>query len=158
MADEYDDHIQRIVELSRPGGPIAADAPTATVNNPEWFSRGPDGERQPRASRDVLHEQFRQRVREEAPNLEQDRKAVVLAGPPGAGKSTVRKSVLGSDDDKYLTIDADDFKALLLQQARQDGSYDTWIKPDALKDLGRVAKGWSVGRRRVCPCGTQRDI
>lgn len=137
MADEHDEHIQRIIELSRPGGPIAASAPTATVNNPQWFRFGPGGEREPRGSRALLHEQLQQQVRQSRPNVEQERKAVVLAGPPGAGKSTVRKGVLGEDDKKYLIIDADDFKAALLKQAQQDGSYETSIKPERVKDLER---------------------
>lgn len=41
----------------------------------------------------------------------------------------MRKSVLGNDDDKYLVIDADDFKGGLLNQAESDGSYERWIKP-----------------------------
>lgn len=132
-----DEHIQRVIELSRPGGAIAANAPTATVNNPAWFRPGPTGEPEPRASRDLLHEQLRQRARKEFPNLQQDRKAVVLAGPPGAGKSTIRKSVLGKDDDKYMVIDADTFKEGLLKQADSDRSYESWIKPDAVKALER---------------------
>lgn len=137
MADEHDEHIQRIIELSRPGEPIAANASTATVNNPKWFQDGPGGDREPNAERVTLHKQLQQQVLESSPNVEQERKAVVLAGPPGAGKSTVRKDVLGGDDKKYLVIDADDFKAALLKQAQEDGSYETFIKPQAVKDLER---------------------
>ncbi|MDQ0729085.1 zeta toxin family protein [Microbacterium sp. W4I20] len=34
-----------------------------------------------------------------------------------------------------MNIDADDFKAALLRQAVADGSYESWIKPSAVRDL-----------------------
>ncbi|TLP90504.1 hypothetical protein FEF26_15335 [Nesterenkonia salmonea] len=137
LVSEHEGHIQRVVELSRPGGPIATNAPTATVNNPAWFRSGPDGEQEPRGERNALHHQLQREARDAFPNVEQEKKAVVLAGPPGAGKSTVRKKVLGKDDDKYLVIDADVFKEGLLKQATSDGSYESWIKPDAVEALER---------------------
>lgn len=134
--DPNPDHMQRITDLSRPGQPLAPSAPTATINNPEWFGRLPGRQAaSPTPDRLELHKSLITQVRNSAPDVEQDRMAVVLAGPPGAGKSTVRKSVLGDDDQKYLVIDADDFKAALLDQARKDGSYEDWIKPDAVKEL-----------------------
>jgi len=58
----------------------------------------------------------------------------VLAGPPGAGKSTVlRTEVLGADQAAWLTIDADEFKRALLREAIADGSYDAFIKPAQVK-------------------------
>lgn len=137
MAEEAPtDHIQRIVDLSRPGQPLTADAPTATINNPDWFRRIPGRDKPiPTPERAELHKQLRAQVREAAPEVERERKAVVLAGPPGAGKTDVRKSVLGDDDTKYLGIDADEFKAALLNHALRDGSYENSIKPDAIKTL-----------------------
>jgi hypothetical protein len=84
MAEEAPtDHIQRIVDLSRPGQPLTADAPTATINNPDWFRRIPRQNRPiPTPQRAELHQALRAQVREAAPEVERERKAVVLAGPP----------------------------------------------------------------------------
>ncbi|GAB3186272.1 hypothetical protein GCM10027060_26650 [Nesterenkonia halophila] len=132
---EYSQHIQTITDFSKPGQPLAADAPTATINNPEWFRRDTKtGARRTRATRRKLHLQLRREARAQAPGVQQDRRAVVLAGPPGAGKSTVLDDVLGADKPKYLRIDADDFKKSLLEQALQDGSFNDSIKPAELKD------------------------
>jgi chloramphenicol 3-O-phosphotransferase len=78
-------------------------------------------------------------ARAEAPGVEQKGRAIVLAGPPGAGKSTVLSEILGVNRGKYLVVDADDFKRMLLREAQADGSYDSWLVPEAIRD--RQAKG-----------------
>lgn len=42
--------------------------------------------------------------------------------------------VLGSERDHYLVIDADEFKQLLLHEAQRDGTYETLIKPDEIRN------------------------
>ncbi len=121
-------HIDLIRELSKPGGPVTKDAPTASVNNPSWWV---DGELTPQRSRT-----FRQMLDEAAakyPDAEAGRRALVLAGPPGAGKGSVADRVLGAAKSSYVNIDADEFKTLLLRQAIADGSYESWIKPPAVR-------------------------
>ncbi len=121
-------------ELSKPGQALSKDAPTATTNNPAWWVGG-----EPTLARDLLHERLIDEARAAAPDVEQQYRAIVLAGPPGAGKSTVLADVLGEHRGKYLVIDADEFKRSLLREAQQDGSYDTWLMPDAIRE--REAQG-----------------
>ena len=121
-------------ELSQPGQALAPSAATATLNNPAWWI---DGE--PTPARDRLHRRLLEDARSRFPDVEQERQAIVLAGPPGAGKSTVLNDVLGDQRGKYLVIDADEFKRSLLLEARADGSYDQWLMPDAIRE--REAQG-----------------
>lgn len=121
-------------ELSKLGQALAPNAQTATVNNPDWWIDGA-----PTLTRDRLHERLLEEARTEAPDVEQQRRAIVLAGPPGAGKSTVLNDVLGEHRSKYLVVDADEFKRSLLREAQQDGSYESWLIPQAIRD--RQAEG-----------------
>ncbi|MGQ4510689.1 zeta toxin family protein [Dermabacteraceae bacterium P13147] len=100
------------------------------MNNPEWF----DG-RNPIGTRDELHDRLIMEAFEAAPEAEVGRQAIVLAGPPGAGKSTILNSLLGENKERYLVIDADNFKQALLREAIKDGSYEAKIKPDTIKAL-----------------------
>ncbi|CAN7552618.1 zeta toxin family protein [Microbacterium foliorum] len=116
-------------ELSKPGQALAPNAATATTNNPAWWVGG-----EPTLARDLLHERLIAEARAAAPDVEQQHRAIVLAGPPGAGKSTVLGGVLGEHRGKYLVIDADEFKRSLLREAQADGSYDAWLMPDAIRE------------------------
>jgi hypothetical protein len=62
----------------------------------------------------------------------------LLAGPPGAGKSTAQAALIQAtwtQPEHWLPINADDFKDELLQQARQDGSYDSYLVPEEVRAL-----------------------
>ncbi|QHC64523.1 AAA family ATPase [Rathayibacter festucae] len=69
------------------------------------------------------------------PDVLDERRAIVLAGPPGAGKSTVLAEILGEDRDTWLPIDPDDVKRSLLEAALCDGSYEEAIKPPEIAAL-----------------------
>ncbi len=132
-----DEHVVRIRALCVPGGPLAPDSPTSSVRNKAWFREGADGVYEARAARQLLHERLLELEWGEwsAPAPQGRRpKAVVLAGPPGAGKSTITREVLG-ETHGYLEIDADRFKGHLLTQALSDGSLEGWVKPIAVKEL-----------------------
>lgn len=129
VSDAVARHLDTVRELSKPGQALAKDAATATKNNPAWWVGG-----EPTLTRDLLHERLIDEARGAAPDVEQQRRAIVLAGPPGAGKSTVLADVLGANRGRYLVIDADEFKRLLLREARADGSYDQWLVPAAVRE------------------------
>jgi chloramphenicol 3-O-phosphotransferase len=133
--DQLELHRQTIRSLSRPGGPLAPDGPTSTKQNLAWFSAG-DIQR-PRPARVRLWRALLDGARAEHPAALPDRRAIVLAGPPGAGKSTVLAETLGDRAPDWLLVDADEFKVRLLRQALADGSYETFLKPGAVRDLER---------------------
>lgn len=127
-------HRKLVIELSKPGQALSANTAHETVRNPDWFTELGPNTWEPRAARRQLHNRLIAQQQEAAPNARNDREAIVLAGPPGAGKSTVLKSILGDKRDQYLVIDADEFKHALLRQAQQDGTYETKIKPPEIRD------------------------
>ncbi len=72
------------------------------------------------------------------PDVRRDRKAIVLAGPPGVGKSTAQDALIKETrmrPKQWLAINADDFKDDLLREAIQDGSYDSYLVPDEVREL-----------------------
>lgn len=118
-------HRDVVREMVAPGGPLATDSPHSTMNNPAWFE--PETGFTP--ARRALHRRLLAEHGAEQPDVRHDRRAVVLAGPPGAGKSRTLDRVLGSTRPQYLRLDADDFKKLLLEEAVGDGSLESFIKP-----------------------------
>ncbi|MGQ4507430.1 zeta toxin family protein [Dermabacteraceae bacterium CCM 9519] len=128
-------HREKVIALSKPGEALAPGAPSATINNPDWFMLGPHGKPVLTDERKALHDRLIAEAFEDASKAGVEHKAIVLAGPPGAGKSTILNSLLGEEKDRYLVIDADNFKQALLREAVNDGSYETKIKPDAIKAL-----------------------
>lgn len=129
-----DAHRESVRALAKPGHALAPESPNATVNNPAWF-RQRNGQLEARAVRVRLHDRLKAEYVAEQPDVLQERRAVVLAGPPGAGKSESKKAVYGARLADYLNIDADDFKRELMVAARADGSYEAWIVPDAVRQL-----------------------
>lgn len=128
-------HIESVREQSLPGRCLGPDAPTQSVRNPAWF-RTVRGRFEPTAARRALHRELRAEVLADVPNVLAERKAIVLAGPPGAGKSEAKNQLLSPDErETYLTVDPDVFKAKLLGRAAADGTYETWIKPAEVKQL-----------------------
>lgn len=139
------EHRENIRFLAREGGPLSQSSPNATMNNPRWFIGG----KQPRAVRGRMHDELLQEYRSRFPEVRSERRALVLAGPPDAGKTTALTMDSSHQAAHWLKIDADDFKVLLLSRALADGSYEGFIKPQAVKDLEVGATGsirWSWRR------------
>ncbi|WP_427019516.1 zeta toxin family protein (plasmid) [Pseudarthrobacter sp. P1] len=128
-------HRAHLERLGADGGPLTAHSPHATSQNPQWFNvrRGT-----PLDVRRQLHTEILARFTDTHPEVRKDRKAIVLAGPPGAGKSTAQHALIKetrTQPEHWLAINADDFKDELLEQARQDGSYDSYLVPDEVREL-----------------------
>lgn len=140
MADTTQESIQRHIDhlgrMSRPGGSLRSDAATATTANPAWFALGSVA--MPTVERVRLHDRILAEFRAEKEGVLTDRKAIVLAGPPGAGKSTVLGELVqkaGGNMGQWRVVDADHFKDMLLREADADGSYDSWIVPADVRAL-----------------------
>ena len=129
-------HIELIRSLSKPGCALSIKALTATINNTKWFE--PDGKA--KGIRASLHARL---VHDQLSGADVSRKAILLAGPLGAGKSTVVRKLLDETPECYLTIDADIFKIELLKEAITDGSYESFIKPAEVKKLEVVGHRFS---------------
>lgn len=137
MADNevIEQHRQSVSDLSAPGEALARDSAHVTVRNPDWFTEVEPGVWVATDVRKQLHEQLKNEFLAAVPEVRADRRALVLAGPPGAGKSTLLGQVLEGNLEHYVVIDSDEFKEALLREAQSDGSYESWIKPQIVKDL-----------------------
>lgn len=131
MDDAIERHIATLRAMSRDGGPLAAHSPYASVRNPAWFT--PSGN--PKGERRRLHRELRNEAWAKAGDVALDRRAVVLAGPPGAGRSSIRAVVLGAVNSSYLTLNPDDFKEALIDRAVRDGSLESFFKGPDLRAL-----------------------
>lgn len=126
-----DRHIETLRSMSRDGGPLAAGSARASVRNREWFTQAG----RPTPERRRLHRALLEEAWGQFPQAEQGRRALVLAGPPGAGKSSIRKAVLGAENDAYVTVNSDNFKVKLMKQAERDGSFESFFKGPELRAL-----------------------
>lgn len=137
-------HVRWAIDMQRRPELHAQESPHATINNPEWFRAG-----RPLGGRADFHEQITTDLLAEHPGVKQEKRAVVLAGPPGAGKSRIigdrgkAGEVPQYDPDTFITVDADFFKERLLSRALADGTYQEFIKPDFVKDLERDGEVFS---------------
>lgn len=129
--ERHEQHRETIRFLSRPGGALDKDGPHSSLNNPAWFMTSSLDV--PRRVRADLWDELLTEARREHPGARREGKAIVMAGPPGAGKSTVRQNVLGVDESAWLIVDADDFKTKLLREAMADGSYEGFFKPEEVR-------------------------
>lgn len=122
-------HRDTLARLTAPGGPIDATSPAATINNTEWY-RPTTG--LPRAARTRVLDRILNNYRNSKSNVRREKRAILLAGAPGSGKSTVLGKLLNdqhSTEAEWRVLDADGFKDHLLVQAISDGSIDTHLAP-----------------------------
>ena len=88
---EFEDRRAFLTSLSTPGGPLTIDAPHATINDRRYFRRI-KGEPVPtRPWLRILADWRASRTQ-----VRRDRVGILMAGPPGAGKSTAQAHLVGS--------------------------------------------------------------
>lgn len=146
-----DDHERTLTALTA-SGVIAPTSPLASTANPLWWNG-----RTPTPPRQLLHKQLVRELYDATPALAHDRQAILLAGPPGAGKSTALGNVLTPEERAlYLHLDADHFKTRLLAHDQADGSLEAHsgefveenLKPCSAKAFAFLltrAKNWKAG-------------
>ncbi|WML66376.1 zeta toxin family protein [Rhodococcus sp. AH-ZY2] len=85
----------------------------------------------PTSARRRLHEQILERWRAANPHVARERSAIVMAGPPGAGKSSSHDQLFrGRDRRRWRELDADVFKRYLLEAALADGTLEEMLPPE----------------------------
>lgn len=133
-----EDHYKLIQELYQTE--LSTNAPTATINNPAWFKHT-QGALIVTESRKDLHFCIYETLLAGYQPAQQTPTAILLAGPPGSGKSTSLNTIFASQDNQitngldrsdFVVIDADEIKSLLIDQARKDGTLETFIKSEAI--------------------------
>lgn len=122
-------HVAVLRKLTEPGGSIDTEAATATHKNEKYFtSRAGGGDPLPTRERLRMHKEILTEYFDEKPDVIRDRRAIVMAGPPGAGKSSAqRERIPTSEEHLWRIVDADEFKKRLLKKMRTNGQYEQMI-------------------------------
>lgn len=131
-------HEQEIERHRQTLGQLNADSraalrgPESTVSNPAYFETIPGVASRPTAERALLHKKWIAQVIESAGGGVEGGRAVVMAGPPGAGKGTVQKDLLKLDG--FVVCDPDIFKELILEHELDSGQLEL-LKSPQVKEL-----------------------
>ena len=135
--NRFQEHKRELERFAEPGGPLARDSRYATVNNPRFFRHGEHAP-EPTRERRELHARLLAEWEAASPGAT-GRQAIVLAGPPGAGKSSSQKALIdatGIPEEDWRIVNNDDFKDQLLLSALDDGSYERDLLPPELAQSG----------------------
>jgi predicted kinase len=123
--------LEALRRLTVSGGPIDANAPTATLVRAHASAAA-------LRDRKIVQERILGEFFEENPEVLRDRQVVVMAGPPGAGKSRALSQRIPDEEKKYWrSIDPDEFKARLLRHAKESGEYDALVPPEVRERMAR---------------------
>ncbi len=109
--------------------------PYSTIRQADYFAQ--TGAR-PRATaeRELLHKKWLQEVMDkssERGEIKHEQRAIVMAGPPGAGKGTVQRERL-NDVPGYVQCDPDMFKEKIIAHELESGNLDR-LKTPLVKEL-----------------------
>jgi hypothetical protein len=136
---ELEDRRALLTALSQPGGPLTIDAPHASINDRRYFRRI-GGEPVPTRTRLRLHDQILTDWRASHTEVRRDRVSILMAGPPGAGKSTAQAYLVGEHPQWWRHLDADEFKHRLLQAAVGEGSLQQLLPEDLRTGPGQPSR------------------
>ncbi len=139
-------HLQRL----RDSGALSPKGPHASISNPAWFH--PQGD--PAPDRQELHDAIIDSIiNDVAPSpIGQQPVAILLAGPPGSGKSSARRALFDAGDERitgglnasdFVVIDADNIKEKLLDAADHDGSLRGFLMPTEARKLQYQGQAFS---------------
>ena len=123
--------VQVLRRLARDGGPLAPTAPTATIHNPAWFRPSIGRRLRPTPERLALHDDLVDAFYEKRGRGDIGNRAVMLAGPPGAGKGTIRARILQEAGQRFTVADPDEFKELLIEDAQRRGWLEELVPAEA---------------------------
>ncbi|WP_404316463.1 hypothetical protein [Prescottella equi] len=147
--DEIESRRAYLASLSTGDGPLQPDAPFASVNKRRWF-RSVNGVRTPTIARLRLHEQILEEWRVSNPDVVRERSAILMAGPPGAGKSSTHERLFhGRDQRQWRELDADIFKRHLLEAAVADGTLQELLPPELRSIRLPVRPSSAIARSKV---------
>lgn len=107
----------------------------ATIRQEQYFDNSGARPRET-SERRALHRQWIQEVLDkssERGEIKYERKAIVMAGPPGAGKGTVQRERL-NDVPGYVQCDPDMFKEKIIAHELESGNLDR-LKTPLVKEL-----------------------
>lgn len=126
---ELDRRAEVLERLSVDGGPLTQRGATASIRNADFY--GHSG--LPTPTRRRVQRRIMKDYSDRFPEVESEGQAIVMAGPPGAGKSTALQSIIaatGIPQEKWMLLDADEVKKLLLDQACADGTFQSMVPPE----------------------------
>lgn len=133
---------RRLQRLSAAGRPLGHDSRFRTRADSRLFLPQDVWPLEPIGARRALHSELLEAWQQRFPQRTGERRAIVLAGPPGAGKSTACAALMdasGVPRAHWSVIGNDDFKDQLLLRLLADGAYDRLVPPEVLEALdGRV--------------------
>ncbi|MEW2417456.1 zeta toxin family protein [Streptomyces sp. NPDC046866] len=115
-------------------GDLAEFSKYATVLQPHWFKEE-SGEYACLKARRDLHKRVKKRLRKEQGSASEHKIAIIMAGPPGAGKSHQASKVMQEIDPgaRWRKIDPDYLKDLILEESCSDHTFED-IVPPRLRD------------------------
>lgn len=135
LTDHQRARAQVLRHLARDGGPLAPTAPTATIHNPAWFRPSLGRRLRPTPERLALHDDLLEAFYTKMGRGDIGERAIMLAGPPGAGKGTIRAHITQETGQRFVIADPDEFKELLIEDANRRGWLDELI-PDEAREAG----------------------
>ena len=135
LTDHQRARAQVLRYFARDGGPLAPTAPTATTHNPAWFRPSLGRRLRPTPERLALHDDLLEAFYTKMGHGDIGNRAIMLAGPPGAGKGTIRAHITQETGQRFAIADPDEFKELLIEDAARRGWLDELI-PDEAREAG----------------------